>query len=39
MPAKVVTIPTYMTVAGTIATAVSKSVVDDTTEEETNVKE
>lgn len=39
MPAIVVTIATYMTVAGTVTTAVSQAVVADTTEEETNVKE
>ncbi len=36
MPAIVVTIATYMTVAGTVATAVSQAVVSDTTEEKTN---
>jgi hypothetical protein len=36
MPAIVVTIATYMTVAGTVATAVSQAVVTDDENEETD---
>tara|TARA_R110002051_G_scaffold325627_1_gene429538 strand:+ start:1215 stop:1457 length:243 start_codon:yes stop_codon:yes gene_type:complete len=36
MPAIVVTIATYMTVAGTVATAVSQAVVTDNENEETD---
>lgn len=36
MPAIVVTIATYMTVAGTVATAVSQAVVSDDENEETD---
>ena len=36
MPALVVTIATYMTVAGTVATAVSQAVVTDDENEETD---
>jgi hypothetical protein len=39
MPALVVTIATYMTVAGTVATAVSQAVVTDTIDEESNEEE
>jgi hypothetical protein len=39
MPALVVTIATYMTVAGTVATAVSQAVVSDGVDEETNKEE
>jgi len=39
MPALVVTIATYMTVAVTVATAVSQAVVSDGVDEETNKEE
>ena len=39
MPELVVTIATYMTVAGTVATAVSQAVVTDTIDEESNEEE
>ena len=39
MPALVVTIATYMTVARTVATAVSQAVVSDGVDEETNKEE
>lgn len=39
MPALVVTIATYMTVAGTVATAVSQAVVSDGVDEETKEEE
>jgi hypothetical protein len=39
MPALVVTIATYMTVAGTVATAVSQAVVTDNVDEESNEEE
>lgn len=39
MPAIVATIATYMTVAGTVATAVSQAVVTGNVDEESNEKE
>jgi len=39
MPALVITIATYMTVAGTVATAVSQAVVSDGVDKETNKEE
>ncbi|AOW16853.1 hypothetical protein LPB03_04935 [Polaribacter vadi] len=40
IPATIITIATYMTVAGTVATAVSQAVIkdDDTSEKEKNSK-
>jgi hypothetical protein len=40
IPATIITIATYMTVAGTVATAVSQAVIkdDDTSEKEENSK-
>jgi len=39
MPALVITIATYLTVAGTVATAVSQAVVTDNVDEESNEEE
>lgn len=39
LPAIVITIGTYMTVAGTVTTAVSQAVVSDTAEEVSEYKE